>query len=57
MSGERLAVFHYLAELIAEFLPEQEANERVYRLIGATVRAIETETVAPLLAAARYFEI
>ena len=57
MSSERLAVFHYLAELIAEFLPEQEANERVYRLIGATVRAIETETVAPLLAAARYFEI
>lgn len=57
VSSEQLAVFHYLAELIAEFLPEQEPNERIYRLIGATVRAIETETTAPLLAAARYFEI
>ncbi|MEY4168659.1 MAG: DNA repair protein RecO [Blastocatellia bacterium] len=57
VSSEQLAVFHYLAELIAEFLPEQEANERVYRLISATVRAIETETTAPLLAVVRYFEI
>jgi len=57
VSSEKLAVFHYLAELIVEFLPEHEANEKVYRLIGATIRALGTEMDAPLTAAVRYFEI
>ena len=57
VSSEQLAVFHYLAELIAEFLPEHEANEKVYRLIGATIRALGGEIEAPLTAAVRYFEI
>jgi DNA repair protein RecO (recombination protein O) len=57
VSSEQLAVFHYLAELIGEFVPEQEPNEKIYRLIGATLRAIESGPVAPLMAAVRYFEI
>lgn len=57
VSSERLAVYHYLSELIAEFLPEQEPNERIYRLIGATLRAIEDASAERLLALVRYFEI
>ena len=57
VSSEQLAVYHYLAELIVEFLPEMEPNDRIYRLIGATLRAIETPTSAPLTAAVRYFEV
>lgn len=57
VSSEQLAVYHYLAELIVEFLPEMEPNDRIYRLIGATLRAIETPTSAPIAAAVRYFEV
>ncbi len=57
LSSEQLAVYHYLAELIIEFLPEHEANEKIYRLIGATIRALGSEMVAPLTASVRYFEI
>ena len=60
ISSERLSVYHYLGELIAEFLPEQEPNEKVYRLIGAVTRGMETvsgDEGPGLLAAARYFEL
>lgn len=57
MSSEGLGLFSYLAELIVEFMPEHEANEKVYRLIGAIFRALEGATAAPPLAAVRYFEI
>jgi DNA repair protein RecO (recombination protein O) len=48
------SVFSYLAELLIEFLPEHEANERLYRLVSATLEAIEErKELGPLV---RYFE-
>jgi DNA repair protein RecO (recombination protein O) len=52
-----LGALHYLAELTIEFLPDHEPNERVYRLIGAALRArtrVPSERPAPLV---RYFEV
>src|SRR5262249_32383345 len=70
MSGEMLGVMHYLAELVIEFIPDHEPNERVYRLIAATLESLR-RIGAPLAPAAmdakgrnenlpavvRYFEI
>jgi len=52
---ETASAFSYLAELLSEFLPEHEANERLYRLVLATLEAIEAEErdLSQLL---RYFE-
>ena len=57
VSSEKLAVYHYLSELIVEFLPDQEPNEKVYRLIGAILGALEQSATGPLMSAVRYFEI
>src|SRR4029079_3755899 len=40
---ETASAFSYLADLLSEFLPEHEANERLYRLVLATLEAIEAE--------------
>ncbi|MBV9554840.1 MAG: DNA repair protein RecO [Alphaproteobacteria bacterium] len=56
-SGEMLAALHYLAELVSEFLPDHEPNERVYRLVAATLKGLENlpdGDPAPLV---RYFEV
>jgi DNA repair protein RecO (recombination protein O) len=51
---ETASAFSYLSELLNEFMPEQEPNERVYRLLGATLEAIERDQkLSPLV---RYFE-
>jgi DNA repair protein RecO (recombination protein O) len=51
---ETASAFSYMAELLGELLPEHESNERLYRLVSATLEAIE---VAPEAApAVRYFE-
>src|SRR5262245_57037853 len=64
LSSEQLGVMHYLAELVVEFIPDHEPNEKVYRLISATleslrmahnVRAWERDLILPALV--RYFEI
>jgi DNA repair protein RecO (recombination protein O) len=64
MSSEMLGVMHYLAELVIEFIPDHEPNERVYRLIAATLDAFRQLSVAPvgernekLPLLVRYFEI
>src|SRR5262245_54133610 len=67
MSSEMLGVMHYLAELVIEFIPDHEPNERVYRLIHATLetlRRIGSPTLVDakernekLPAIVRYFEI
>jgi DNA repair protein RecO (recombination protein O) len=64
LSSEMLGVIHYLAELVGEFTPDQEPNEKVYRLISATLEAlreVSTATVrerdAQLTNLTRYFEI
>jgi len=67
MSSEMLGVMHYLAELVIEFVPDHEPNERVYRLINATLESLRpigaTAVVdakgrnEKLAAIVRYFEI
>ena len=64
LSSETLGVIHYLAELVIEFVPDHEPNERVYRLICATLESLRRIGVAEakerdekLPAIVRYFEI
>jgi DNA repair protein RecO (recombination protein O) len=71
MSSEMLGATHYMAELVVEFTPDHESNERVYRLLQVTLDALR-ELGAPLSSSAngdakvrnerltalvRYFEI
>jgi DNA repair protein RecO (recombination protein O) len=51
---ETAAAFSYMAELLIEFLPEHEPNERVYRLVSAALNAIEAGR--DLWRIIRYFE-
>jgi DNA repair protein RecO (recombination protein O) len=51
---ETAVAFSYMAELLIEFLPEHEPNERVYRLVSATLDAIEAGH--DLRRIIRYFE-
>jgi DNA repair protein RecO (recombination protein O) len=51
---ETASAFSYMAELLSEFLPEHEANERLYRLVLATLEAIEEQR--DLAQTLRYFE-
>ena len=44
-----------MAELLTEFLPEHEPNERLYRLVLATLEAVEAED-GDLSQILRYFE-
>src|ERR687896_573897 len=48
------SAFSYMAELLSEFIPDNEPNERVYRLIAATLEAIEGGHELSLVL--RYFE-
>jgi len=64
MSSETLGVMHYLAELVIEFAPDHEPNEKVYRLISATLESLRRigaevaqERNEKLPAIVRYFEI
>jgi len=54
LSGELLGHVGYFAELIDEWAPEAQADERLYRLGSAAVDAIAAG--APVDALARYFE-
>ena len=46
--------FSYMAELLTEFLPDNEPNERLYRLVAASLEAIEQRH--DLTHVLRYFE-
>jgi DNA repair protein RecO (recombination protein O) len=52
---ETAGTFSYMAELLTEFLPDHEPNERLYRLVIATLEAIESEE-GDLTRILRYFE-
>jgi len=52
---ETASAFSYMAELLTEFLPEHEPNERLYRLVQATLDAVEGEE-GNLGQVLRYFE-
>jgi DNA repair protein RecO (recombination protein O) len=51
---ETASAFSYMAELLNEFLPDHEPNERLYRLVSATLEAIDEGN--DLARALRYFE-
>jgi DNA repair protein RecO (recombination protein O) len=51
---ETAGAFSYMAELLNEFLPDHEPNERLYRLVSATLESIEEGN--ELARALRYFE-
>jgi len=57
LSSELLGVIHYLAELVIEFTPDHEPNEKVYRLISATLDALQAAPKSQLPILMRYFEI
>lgn len=57
ISSERLGVLHYLAELLLEFLPDHEPNERVYRLVSASIETLKAAADAQLATLTRYFEV
>jgi DNA repair protein RecO (recombination protein O) len=46
--------FSYMAELLVEFLPDHEANQRLYRLVAAALASIELGQDLPSIL--RYFE-
>jgi len=56
-SSEMLGALHYFAELVIEFIPDHEPNERVYRLIGATLKALKDVPPHDPSALVRYFEV
>lgn len=51
---ETAGAFAYMAELLNEFLPDHEPNERLYRLVSASLEAIEEGN--DLARVLRYFE-
>ena len=57
ITSERLGALHYIAELVIEFVPDHEPNERIYRLVGAIVEAMRSSGSPELPAISRYFEI
>ena len=48
------AAFSYMSELLVEFLPDRESNERVYRLVSAVLESVDART--DLQSLLRYFE-
>jgi DNA repair protein RecO (recombination protein O) len=57
LSSELLGLLHYFAELVIEFVPDHEPNDRVYRLVSAMMQAMQAADSAQLIALARYCEI
>ena len=57
ITSERLGALHYIAELVIEFVPDHEPNERIYRLVGAIVEAMRSSGSPELPAISRYFEV
>jgi DNA repair protein RecO (recombination protein O) len=49
------AAMSYMADMLCEFLPDHEPNETAYRLVGATLGALERD--ADVNAIVRYFEV
>lgn len=54
--AETIAALSYLSELVLEFAPPHEPNEKLFRMVRATLEAVPQGAIdlAPLL---RYFEI
>ncbi len=57
LNSELLGLLHYLAELIIEFVPDHEPNERVYRLVSSVMHVLRQNDVSQIPALTRYCEI
>lgn len=57
ISSERMGMMQYLGELVDLFLLDHEPNETAYRLIAATLNAMQQAGNGDLMTLARYFEI
>ncbi|MBD0371337.1 MAG: DNA repair protein RecO C-terminal domain-containing protein, partial [Pyrinomonadaceae bacterium] len=55
-SAEAVAALSYMSELILEFAPPHEPNERLFRMVNATLQALK-ESPQDLQAFVRYFEV
>lgn len=55
-SSETVAALAYMSELVMEFAPPQEPNEKLFRMVRAVVEALAS-TPENLQALVRYFEI
>jgi DNA repair protein RecO (recombination protein O) len=55
-SAENVAALAYMSELVMEFAPPHEPNERLFRMVRAVVEALASEP-SDLPALVRYFEI
>jgi len=55
-SSEAVAAMAYMSELIMEFAPPHEPNEKIFRMVKAVLEALRRERAA-LPALVRYFEV
>lgn len=55
-SSEAVTALAYMSELVMEFAPPQEPNERLFRMVRAVVEAL-ANTPEDLQALLRYFEV
>ena len=55
-SAENVAALAYMSELVMEFAPPHEPNEKLFRMVRAVVEAL-ANTPSDLTALIRYFEI
>jgi DNA repair protein RecO (recombination protein O) len=55
-SSEAVSALAYMSELVMEFAPPHEPNERLFRMVSAVVEAL-SKTPLDLQALVRYFEI
>jgi DNA repair protein RecO (recombination protein O) len=53
---EASEVLAYMGELVGDFAPPHEANEKLFRMVAACVEALET-SAAPARLVMRYFEV
>lgn len=53
---EASEILAYMAELVGDFAPPHEANEKLFRMVTACVDALETSAAPPRLIL-RYFEV
>lgn len=54
---ETVVAFAYMSELVIEFAPPHEPNERLFRMVSACIEAAARTTTGEINAIVRYFEV
>lgn len=54
---ETVIAFAYMSELVIEFAPPHEPNERLFRMVNACIEAAARTTPGEIQAIVRYFEV